>query len=350
MKSQPNPIVSVLIPAYNASATLAETLQSVQNQTYKDLEIVVVDDGSTDETFAIASEIAKTDSRILVLGQMNSGVAAARNAALAVGTGEFVAPLDADDLWHPDKIARQLQRASEASGPAIVYCWSAEIDQKSRLIEKRSDLERFQGNIYGPLIISNFIGNASVPLIPRDLLQAVGGWNCDLRAQNAQGCEDWQLYLRLAERAAYLLEPAYLVGYRQAPTAMSRQLRQMRRSYHLVMAEVRQRMPGVPRRLLRWSAAEFAFYEADLLLERGARFSALHKIISGTYLDPLAIALFSYRRRLKRCVRPVPPQPACAPPPQPFGQIGADADGTRTDGRLRARRRRMLSELQLKLR
>lgn len=116
--------VAVVIPAYNAEGTLAETISSVRNQTHRALDIVVVDDGSRDDTLAIAHEIVKIDPRVRVLKQRNSGVAAARNAGWRSTSADLVAFLDADDLWSPDKIERQLA-ALESGGPQVglVYTW-----------------------------------------------------------------------------------------------------------------------------------------------------------------------------------------------------------------------------------
>jgi glycosyltransferase involved in cell wall biosynthesis len=298
------PLVSVLIPAYNAASTLAETLASVCGQTYRNLDIIVVDDGSADATFPLASRLSKEDPRIRVLRQDNAGVAAARNLALRHAVGPLVAPVDADDLWHPTKIERQVRRLREATDAAVVYCWSCEIDPASRVIERRLDQDEFEGDVYAALVLANFLGNGSVPLLRRDLAMAVGGWDPSLRARKAQGCEDWQFYLRVAARARFALEPAFLVGYRQSPGAMSRQLAAMRRSYHLVMREVSDRRPCPPSDLLRWSRAEFRLYDADLLLERGDRLRALGGISLATLLAPSAIGLASYRRRLRRVFGP----------------------------------------------
>src|SRR3981081_1852732 len=102
------PLVSVLIPAFNAEETVADTLRSVRAQSYRNLEIIVVDDGSRDNTARIVSQFESEDSRIRLIEQANSGVAAARNAAPAASSGSLIAPLDADDLWHPQKIELQV--------------------------------------------------------------------------------------------------------------------------------------------------------------------------------------------------------------------------------------------------
>src|SRR5438034_11633591 len=96
-------LVSVVIPAFNASATIDETIRSVRSQSHRDLDIIVVDDGSIDDTVAIAQRHAAYDSRIRIITQCNAGVAAARNAGWRAARADFIALLDADDLLTPSK-------------------------------------------------------------------------------------------------------------------------------------------------------------------------------------------------------------------------------------------------------
>ena len=100
--------VSVIIPAYNAAATVERTIASVLNQSYTNLEVLVVDDGSTDETAALVQQMVDVAGRIRLLQKPNGGLVSARNHGIAHATGEFIAPVDADDLWHPQKIAKQV--------------------------------------------------------------------------------------------------------------------------------------------------------------------------------------------------------------------------------------------------
>ena len=109
MTPSQTPLVGVVVPAYNAAATLDETLRSVRAQTHRALEIIVVDDGSLDDTAAIARRHAAEDERVRVLCQANAGVAAARNAGWQSSRADLIAFIDADDLWAPTKIERQLQ-------------------------------------------------------------------------------------------------------------------------------------------------------------------------------------------------------------------------------------------------
>jgi glycosyltransferase involved in cell wall biosynthesis len=123
------PLISVIIPAYNAERFLRATLASVQAQSYRNVEIVVVDDGSTDATAKIAEEAAQADHRICIIHQPNLGVAAARNQGLAEAKGEFIAPLDADDVWHPLNLALQVEALNKANPDvAVSYAWFLTID------------------------------------------------------------------------------------------------------------------------------------------------------------------------------------------------------------------------------
>src|SRR3954453_20694089 len=133
--SRDQPLISVVIPAGNAQDTLDQTLASAAAQTHTNIEIVIVDDGSMDSTGRIARELCAQDPRARLIRQENAGLAAARNAAIAVAQGEFIAPLDADDLWHPQKLERQLacfRRAEVEVG--LVYCWSRIIDEHGKVL------------------------------------------------------------------------------------------------------------------------------------------------------------------------------------------------------------------------
>ena len=295
-------LVSVIIPAYNAKATIGEALRSAQRQRYHTLEIVVVDDGSDDGTDAIVAEVASADPRITLIRQANAGVAAARNAGLAAARGGLIAPLDADDLWHEDKIAEQvacLSRSDRRTG--LVYCWSADIDESGMVIRRHFD--RFEGDVYASLVLANFVGNSSVPLMRRELVEEVGGWDTSLRADSAQGCEDWLLYLKLAERSHFALLPAVLVGYRQSAGAMSRNMPQMRRSYARVMRAARAAHPELPASLFRRSRAEFDFYCGEMCWSaRKRRLSAAYGL-SALSREPSLIHRLGVQARLFEAAR-----------------------------------------------
>jgi glycosyltransferase involved in cell wall biosynthesis len=346
-------LVSVLVPAYNAAATIAETLASALAQTYEDLEVIVVDDGSTDDTAEIVADIASCDPRVILVRQVNGGVANARNTALGRARGSYIAPLDADDLWHPDKLAHQLQCMSAAgSGVGVVYCWSVDIDATSTVIDQRLDLDYFEGDVYAAMVLSNFIGNASVPLIRRAEIDAIGGWDISLRARDAQGCEDWLAYLRLAEITDYALEPGFLVGYRQGLAAMSRNVISMERSHRLVLAEARSRHPELPAKLFRWSAGAFDIYTFEILKGLTSRPARLPRLFRGALRDPQWSLRLSTYRKIRFWMRRLfaPAMPAKARP-HPIGCAFSTLDphpaADVSEGRQIAARRNYVGNLRI---
>ena len=254
------PLVSVLVPAYNAELFIADTLQSVLNQTYKNIEVLVVDDGSRDATARIVEKFARRDNRIKLYHQENKGVAAARNFAISKASGEYLAPIDSDDIWYPCKIEKQVTRL-ERLGPdtAVAYSWSVSIDEKGQVLDA-GPMWDLEGEVYQALVLRNFIGNASVPMFRRSAVQMVGGYKEELRALNAQGCEDWEICLRLAERFRYCVAKDYLVGYRCYAQSMSYNHEAMGRSYDLVMQELKSRHPEIPSHIYRWSRSIFYLY------------------------------------------------------------------------------------------
>lgn len=240
---QHSELVSVVLPAHNAEATIGETLLSVRNQAHDNIEIIVVDDGSTDRTVEIVAGHAGVDSRIRLLSQTNGGVAAARNAGISAARGDLVALIDSDDLWRPNKIERQL-RALRATGDevALVYCWSALIDADGRTFG-RGDTPHHVGDVLGQLCYGNFVGNGSSALMRKSAVLEAGGFDPSLRERGGQGCEDWRLYFAIAERWHFALVPDHLTGYRQVAGAMSADVEQMLRSDALVRAEMLERHP-----------------------------------------------------------------------------------------------------------
>ena len=120
--SSATPLVSVIIPAFNAGESLRETLESAARQSWQHLEIIIVDDGSTDQTARIAADFCAADERAKLISQSNHGVSAARNRGIAETRGAWIAPLDADDLWHPEKVERQLAaaRANPDAGGSFI--------------------------------------------------------------------------------------------------------------------------------------------------------------------------------------------------------------------------------------
>lgn len=228
-------LISVIIPAYNAMSTIGRTLQSVRAQTWREIEIIVVDDGSRDATAEHVRRQMQVDSRIRLVETENGGVARARNRAIMQARGEWIAPLDADDLWHPDKLAAQIAEAERRKEPVgLVYCWHAVIDSEDKIMgygERVYDA----GSVLPRMCLGNLIGNGSAALMRRSAVIEAGGYDASLRDRNAQGCEDLKLYFSIAEKHEFAVVPRHLVGYRWTPENMSSDTLKMLRSYDLVM-------------------------------------------------------------------------------------------------------------------
>jgi len=256
-----NPGVSVVIPAYNAERWIARTLASVRGQTYRELEIIVVDDGSTDGTAKIVRDIAREDPRVRLLEQANGGVARARNAGIRKAGHEFIALVDADDLWHPEKIRKQVERLV-AGGPkmGLVYCWWVLIDENDVCTATDISGDRVEGAVYRKMIQSNLAGNGSTPLIRRAAFDAAGGFDPGLFEAGAQGCEDWKFYLGIAETFEFGLVPELLVGYRVFDGNMSGDVWKMLRSYELLIEPLRTGRGDIPGKLFRDGYAFMLFY------------------------------------------------------------------------------------------
>lgn len=236
------PLVSVIVPAFNAERTIDRTLLSVRAQTHADLEIIVVNDGSSDGTVARVLAQAAQDPRIRLVSQPNGGVAAARNRGIVESRANYIAPVDADDLWHPDKIARQLSEIDGQDGVGLVATAYCVIDEHDRVLaEVGGRPPRRTG--FKDLCRRNFIGNGSSALMRRSIVEQVGGYDPTLRARDGQGCEDLRLYLQVAEqlKITFLSEP--LTAYRRGPANMSGDTAQMLRSFDMVADDFCRRRP-----------------------------------------------------------------------------------------------------------
>ena len=151
-------LVSIVMPAYNAAKFIRETIASVQSQTYENWELLVIDDGSKDETVEIIRALTKEDARIRLLqNEKNMGVAKTRNRGIELADGEFIALLDSDDLWYPEKLEKQLSLARESE---IVYCSYAMIDEDGK--EKHAPFIVPAETNYKKMLISSVISCSTV--------------------------------------------------------------------------------------------------------------------------------------------------------------------------------------------
>lgn len=306
--------VGVVVPMWNAERTVAATLDSISRQSHANLDIVVIDDGSTDGSAAIVAAHARRDQRVRLLRQANEGVAAARNAGAAAVRADMLAFVDADDLWAPTKIQYQLS-AFERGGPAVglVYCWFASIDEADRVISfGPQSLE--EGDVMESLFSANWIGNGSSIMVRREAFDAAGGYDTSLRKRGAQGAEDILLCMRVSENSEFRVVPRYLVGYRIRPGSMSSNALMLYRSTEFVIDEYLEKYPGYTERLHRHcrearhfyayrAAAAGRYRDAAMLVAESLRASPL-----AASLHFAGLALSIARGRIQRRLQRLPPQ------------------------------------------
>lgn len=196
-------LVSIIMPAYNAATYLREAVDSALGQTYREREIIVVDDGSTDDTHHILADYGK---EIRVVRQANKGSAGACNAGVAIAQGEWIAFLDADDIWLPDKLARQIEVCGNS---AIAHADSVCFGETLPCELPRSSFEPpYFGNVLRELLIRNFITKSTV-LMRRQVFLTCGGFD-----ESYVAVEDWPLFLKVCavHELGYL--PDVVVRYR----------------------------------------------------------------------------------------------------------------------------------------
>lgn len=235
------PVVSVIIPAYNSAAFIAEAIAGVRGQTFTGHEIIVVDDGSTDDT----REVIRRFPEVRSVRQSNQGVAAARNAGIALAKGEFICFLDADDLWRPEKLTRQLDFM--AAHPDVGLLFTDAEEHGSDGVEKASILATMTcgatqvpiDDAFRKLLIENFIPTSTV-MVRRSCLMASGLFDVSL-----PNVEDRDMWLRLAAVVPVACLPEVTACKRSHGGNISMRTELTLRSRIRVWQKARQRFPAL---------------------------------------------------------------------------------------------------------
>ncbi len=213
--------ISVILNTYNSERFITKTIASVLQQTYTHFELLVIDDGSQDHTLDLLYTIATQDDRIRIHTYPNGGIAKSRNRGLSHATGEYVAFLDHDDLWEPQKLEQQLLALAACPDAGFAYSWVNMIDEGDHLIRGLAPV-CYRGDIYLKILERNFIMTASNPLIKRDCLVKIGGFD-----EAIYGADDWDLFIRLAQNYPAVLSECYHIGYRVVAGSGSGQVAKM---------------------------------------------------------------------------------------------------------------------------
>lgn len=246
------PRVSCIMAAHNAAGTIAESIASVLCQSVADLELIVVDDGSEDGTWRVLDAIE--DPRVIRLSQARRGPSAARNFGIAQSRGEFIAVIDADDIWLPRKLEWQLAAMERQPAAGLVYGWTDFVDEQLKPLHP-DDRQTVEGWVLGELLRKNFICCGSNTLMRRSAIAAVGAFDEQLGA-----AEDWELHARLAAHSEFAAVPEVVVLYRESPQSLSSRFDVMERNYRTASRKIFRAAPAEMRGLEAQANASFYRY------------------------------------------------------------------------------------------
>lgn len=277
----PLPEVSVIIPVYNGEQTIKRALDSVFAQTFADIEVIVVDDASLDRTVGLVTQYA--DDRLkLIRSAENRGAGAARNKGIAAAKGRWVAFLDSDDAWMPNKLARQIQLLDRSSKPVAACATGYIIEKNGRrfAVELKLTPQRFHNDI----IFGCTISPGSTLVVERYVFEEIGGFD-----ENFRRLEDWDWLLRFSRRfdMEFVAEPLaeiYLTWKELPPGVESADstldgIRRMRVKHNARFSSLRNRLK----------------FKGSLLIERAAVLHRSGRPLSAMLCVIAALAVFPAR-------------------------------------------------------
>lgn len=223
-------LISCIITTYNRKNTIKRAIDSVLNQTYSNIELIVVDDASTDGTFEYVAELYGDDDRITyIINEENTGVSEARNIAVKSARGSWIAFQDSDDEWLPEKLEKQVALIDDSDEEiGLIYCKWKVLFQDGRELEwPASHIPDWfkSGHIFFPLLHSTLVSTQTL-LIRKDVFQSVGGFDSTFKA-----AVDWELCTRIAEKYKLILCDEVLVNVYESIASVSKNRRETLRTY-----------------------------------------------------------------------------------------------------------------------
>jgi glycosyltransferase involved in cell wall biosynthesis len=250
--------VSAIIPTHNHARFVGRAVGSALGQSWPAVEVIVVDDGSTDGTGQV---LAAFEGRIVVIRQPNRGLSPARNAGARAASGDLLAFLDADDEWYPTKLERQVARFERNPGVGLVHCGVEEVDGQGRRL--KTCLDGMDGWVSREMLLFRrgvILGGGSASVVSRRAFADVGGFDESLSTS-----ADWDFYYRLARRWEVDFVPEVLVRYRVHGSNMHMNIHAMERD------------------MLRAYAKVFSEDDPDLQGLRRVAYGRLHAVLAGSF-------------------------------------------------------------------
>lgn len=230
------PKVSIIIPAYNSMTYLPETMASLFAQTFNDFEAIIVNDGSDDDIEIWVAQNLK-DRRVKLVSQDNQGAPRARNTGIAYAQGEYIAFLDADDLWETTKLEKQVQILDQNPEVGLVYTWVTYINEQGKS-SGRIVKNQVEGDVWPRVVQKNIIECGSVPLVRRQCFETVGVFDPFLSSG-----QDWDLWIRIASRYQFAAIKEPLVYYRQHQNNKSKNYHKTIQDFRCIIEKAFQNAP-----------------------------------------------------------------------------------------------------------
>jgi glycosyltransferase involved in cell wall biosynthesis len=278
-------LVSAIITTYNYAHFLPDAIESVLGQSHRNLEIVVVDDGSTDETAAVVQRYATLGVRYA--HRLHGGAGRARNMGLEITSAPLVAFLDADDAWLPDRVAAGVTHLARHPQLALVAADAFACDERLRPTAVVPAAKRETGRMLDELLVDNVVLNPSSVLIRRSAIEAAGGFS------EIPFGEDWDTWIEIAKRfpIGFIDRPLALVRRHSASISPTRGLVRVDVNRAIVERHLHGYLPAWKRPILRRRAASMAYFHAALgSVKVGDKRVARRYAVAAVALDPFTLA------------------------------------------------------------
>ena len=278
------PKVSVVVPYYKSAWSIERTLRSILAQRHRDFELVVIDDGSPEDVTAL---LAPFGNALRLVRQENRGLAGARNRGIAESCGMFVAPIDADDLWHPDFLGAMVEALDTNPDAPFAFADSFRIDEDDHILPDRILAAEPRTDFAG-LLTLNSVRSGSGAVFRRAAVEAAGGYDESLRLRAAQGAEDWKLLVRLSAVAPPVHVPRLLVAYRLVASSMSQASpKRQLAAIEAVLNDLREEFPDTRLQLFRDARTMMIAWLLPAFLRKRDFFSALKHGARAYLANPL---------------------------------------------------------------
>lgn len=283
--------MSVVIPAYNRAMFIRQTIDSVLNQTYSNIELIIVDDGSTDQTRSILEEYG--DKIILMEhpGRINKGQSAAINLGLKQASGKYICILDSDDYWEPDKIEKQVSFLETNPGIGLVYGNGAAVDEKNNHLYDIYPDGHSEKNIPGSVLLDCYFLVPNNAMIRADVFNKTGFFDESLRS-----AQDHDMAIRISEVTKLAYIPDKIFNYRRHAASISRNRTELRWMNGFIILDKAVKRHPYSRSTIRKRKAVLNFRLFQCALESGKIFRGLPYLIKAGLYDPLRALRVLVRR------------------------------------------------------